>query len=319
MNNHSLEEVRIIMEQASSIVLTGHINPDGDAIGSVLALASSLEQLGKKVFVVLEPFGNKYEILPNQQLLTEKADVPSPVDLFITLDCGDLGRLDWLSDMFQEAKTTMNIDHHKSNTYFADYNHVEENASSACEVVYKIIKGFFPMDREIATNLYAGVIYDTSGFRHSTTTPFTMELAADLMGFDIPFVKIYYYFFDRRSFSEIKAMGAALDKVELCCDGNVVLTSLSQEEIASVGSNSKELDGIINYIRGAVGTKVACFFYEKGAGDVKVSFRGIKGYDVAELASKFGGGGHIKAAGCTISGTIAEAKEMVLAEIAKMI
>lgn len=319
MKNHSFEELRHIMEHASSIVLTGHINPDGDAIGAVLALASSLEQLGKKVFVLLEPFGTKYEGIPNQHLLADLADVKSPVDLFIALDCGDLGRITWLSDLFAEAKNTMNIDHHSSNTFFAEYNHVEGESSSTCEVVYKIIKGFFPMDAKIATALYAGLIYDTAGFRHSSTSVFTMEMAADLMGYDIPFVQIYADFFDRRSFTEMKAMGLALAKAEVLFDGKLSYTSMTEAEMESIGSNGKELDGIINYIRGVEGTKVACFLYEKSVGTIKVSLRGTDGYDVAALAQKFGGGGHIKAAGGTVFGTMEEAREQVLAEIAKMI
>ncbi|WP_317854195.1 bifunctional oligoribonuclease/PAP phosphatase NrnA [Chakrabartyella piscis] len=319
MKNHSFEELRTIMEQASSIVLTGHINPDGDAIGAVLALASSLEQLGKQVFVVLEPFGTKYEGIPNQHLIVEKEAVPSQVDLFIALDCGDFGRLDWLSDLFQNVKTTINIDHHSSNTYFAEYNHVEGESSSTCEVVYKLIKDFFPLDANIATALYAGLIYDTAGFRHSSTSPFTMEMAADLMGYGIPFVQIYADFFDRRSFTEMKAMGLALAKAEVLFDGKLSYTSMTEAEVQSVGSNGKELDGIINYIRGVEGTKVACFLYEKGANDIKISLRGTDGYDVAALAKKFGGGGHIKAAGGSFAGKIEEAREAVLAEIAKMI
>ncbi len=319
MKNHSFEELRHIMENASSIVLTGHTNPDGDAIGAVLALASSLEQLGKKVFVLLEPFGSKYAEIPNQNLLADLADLTSPVDLFIALDCGDLGRFTWLSDVFAEAKTTMNIDHHSSNTLFAEYNHLEGDASSTCEVVYKLIKGFFPMDGGIATALYAGLIYDTAGFRHSSTSPFTMEMAADLMRYDIPFVQIYHDFFDRRSFTEMKAMGIALAKAEVLLDGIVSYTSLTQGEMESVGSSAKELDGIINYIRGVEGTKIACFLYEKSAGEVKISLRGVDGYDVAALAGKFGGGGHIKAAGCTIMATMEEARKMIVAEMAKMV
>jgi phosphoesterase RecJ-like protein len=316
--NDSLEKIREIISQHQNIVLCGHTNPDGDAIGACLALAASLHKGGKTVQVLLEPYGKKYNMIPNSALIVEKEAVKE-AELFLALDCGDIGRLQGSENIFRGAKHTVNIDHHISNSYFGEYNYVEEEASSTSEIVFKLLKGYFPMDGEIASALYAGLIYDTGGFRHTSTTPFTMQVAGELMTYDIPFTKIYNALFDSRNFSEMKIMGRAFDKAERYFDGKVIFSSITMKDIEECKGTNKELDAIINYLKGVIDTKIACFLYEKNEMDVKASFRGNDGYDVCALAQKFGGGGHVKAAGCTIAAPIARAKEMVFAEIEKML
>lgn len=316
--NDSLEKIREIISVHQNIVLCGHTNPDGDAIGASLSLAASLYKMGKNVQVLLEPYSKKYDVIPNRNFITEK-DAVKEVDLFIALDCGDMGRLQGIEDVFHGAKYTMNIDHHASNSYFGEYNYVEENASSTSEIIFKLLQGHFPLDGSVAAGLYAGLIYDTGGFRHSSTTPFTMLAAGELMSFDIPYTKIYNALFDSRTFSEMKIMGRAFDKAESCFDGKVIFSTITMQDIEDCHGTNKELDAIINYLKGVNDTKIACFLYEKSGMDVKASFRGNDGYDVCALAQKFGGGGHVKAAGCTIVAPIAKAKEMVFAEIEKML
>lgn len=316
--NDSLEKIRELVLAHQNIVLCGHTNPDGDAIGASLALAAALHKMGKNVQVLLEQYARKYDVIPNSNLIVEKENVKD-VDLFIALDCGDLGRLQGIEDVFQRAKGTVNIDHHASNSYFGEYNYVEEDASSTSEIVFKLISGYFPIDQEIASALYAGLIYDTGGFRHSSTTPFTMQASGELMSYDIPFTKIYNALFDSRSFSEMKIMGRAFDKAESHFDGRVISSSITMKDIEECKGTNKQLDAIINYLKGVNETKIACFFYEKNEMDVKASFRGNDSYDVCALAQKFGGGGHVKAAGCTIAAPIAKAKEMVFHEIEKML
>lgn len=316
--NDSLEKIREIISAYENIVFCGHTNPDGDAIGASLSLASSLHKMGKKVQVLLEPHAKKYAVIPNHDLIVEKEAVRE-VDLFIALDCGDMGRLQGMEELFQKAKCTVNIDHHASNSYFGEYNYVEEHASSTSEIVFKLIHGNFPIDQDIASGLYAGLIYDTGGFRHSSTTPFTMQVAGELMSYDIPHTKIYNTLFDSRNFSEMKLMGRALDKAESHFDGKVICSSITMQDLADCHGTNKELDAIINYLKGVNNTKIACFLYEKNGTDVKASFRGNDGYDVCVLAQKFGGGGHVKAAGCTIQEPIAKAKEMIFAEISKVL
>ncbi len=316
--NDSLEKIREIISAHQNIVLCGHLNPDGDAIGASLALASALEKAGKQVQVLLEPYAKKYDVIPNGYLIVSKEAV-AEVELFIALDCGDMGRLKGIEDVFQRARCTMVIDHHASNSFFGEYNYVEETASSTSEIVFKLLQGYLPMDAEIAAALYAGIIYDTAGFRHTSTTPYTMQAAGELMGYGIPYNKIYKTLFDSRTFSELKLMGRALEHGESHFDGKLIYSFITMEDILECKGTNKELDAIINYLNGVNDTKIACFLYEKNEQDIKASFRGNDDCNVCALAQKFGGGGHVKAAGCTISAPLAKAKELIFAEIEKML
>lgn len=316
--NNSFDEIMEWVLSAKTIALAGHTNPDGDAIGACLAFGGALEKAGKKVQVILESYAEKYQLIPNRHLVCAAAEAEIP-ELFLSLDCGDEGRLGDAAAVFRQAAKKINIDHHESNTYFGELNYVDAQASSTSEIVFRMLENRLPITAAEAAGLYAGLIYDTGGFRHTSTSPETMRIAGVLMGYGIPFTKIYNRFFDSRSFSELKLMGRALQNAELLFGGAVVCSQITAAEIAELGGSSKELDAIINYLKGVLDTKLACFFYEKTETDVKGSFRGNEGYDVCTLAQKFGGGGHIKAAGCTISAPIAEARKMVLAEVEKML
>lgn len=316
--NDSFAEIMECILAADSIALSGHLNPDGDAIGACLALGGALEKAGKRVQVILESYADKYHLIPNGHLVCEAKDAEVPT-LFIALDCGDEGRLGDAAEIFRRAERKINIDHHESNTYFGEWNYVAADASSTSEIVFHLLEGRLSITAAEAAGLYAGLIYDTGGFRHSSTSPETMRIAGELMGYGIPFTEIYNRFFDARSFTELKLMGRALDNAELLFGGEVVCSAITTTEIEELGGSSRELDAVINYLKGVLGAKIACFFYEKTKTDVKGSFRGNDGYDVCALAQKFGGGGHVKAAGCTISAPIAQAKAMVLREVEKML
>lgn len=314
--NNRKQEILEKIAQAKTIQIAGHTNPDGDAIGACLAFGLALEKVGKNVVVLLENYAPKYDVIPGKHLVKEPT---TKADLFLALDCGDEGRLGKAAEWFHKAAFTINIDHHGSNTRYGQMNYVEGDASSTCEIVYGFLAGNYEMDEKMASALYAGLIYDTGGFRHSSTSPETMRIAGALMEKGIPFTEIYNRFFDSRSFSELKIMGQALENAELFFGGRAVCAAVTAAEIEKCRGTNKELDSIINYLNGVQGTDVACFLYEKTPTEVKASFRGKDGYDVCALAQKFGGGGHVKAAGCTIAAPIEKAKEMVLAEIEKML
>lgn len=318
--NNSFQELREIMVESERIVIGGHLNPDGDAIGACFALARSLKNMGKDVRVALEKYAPKYEVIPGKELILQEEDYGDlDVELFISLDCGDKERLGKAAELFEKAQRTINIDHHRSNQYFGQYNFVDADASSTCEIIYCILRDEMPIDQDMASALYAGIIYDTAGFRHSSTSPFTMMAAGELMTYSIPFNAIYNCFFDNRSFSEMKIMGRAFDNARQLYDGKFVYTTITTTEIAECMGTNKELDIIVNYIKGVQGAKVACFLYEKNPNEVKASFRGDDGYDVCALSEKFGGGGHVKAAGCTIHTSIEKALELVLAEVEQIL
>ncbi len=319
MNNNSIFEVRETLEQYDSVLLCGHTNPDGDAIGSVLALASSLSLAGKKVQVYLETYGKRYDTIPNKHFIVKRDEIKD-FDLFVSLDCGDTERFSSILNHFKKAKKTLNIDHHVSNPCFADVNYVLEDASSTCEIVYHILENNLPIDRDICTALYAGIIFDTGGFRHSSTTPETLRIASELLKYDIPFNDIYIQFFDTKPFSEIKITAIALQNARLMHDGAVICSTITKKELKECNSTHEEIGGIVSYIKGVEGAKIACFFYEKASeGQIKVSFRCDDGYDVAAFCQKYGGGGHVKAAGCTLKMSMEDAVKKITTEIKEIL
>lgn len=320
LNNNTLAEIRACINEKNVIAISGHQNPDGDAIGASLALAMSLKAMGKQPTVLLESYGGKYDAIAGKELVADIADYDAlQPDLFIALDCGDAERLGDATKVLERTPVSIVIDHHQNNGYFGTLNFVDVNKSSASEIVFDLLNGFMPIDKDIAAALYVGIIYDTGAFRHSSTSPATMTAAASLMEKGIPFTKLYHLFFDNRSFAELKLMGKAFENAKLHFGGSMITTTISIEEMTAAGGSHKDLDAIVNYIKGVESTQIACFLYEKENGVTKASLRAEDGYDVCALARLFGGGGHIKAAGCTISASIPEATQMILEKAEKLI
>lgn len=317
--NHTFEQIKEVLQPCQNIAIGGHQNPDGDAVGACFALAYALQKDGKNVVVVLEPFSKKYDIIAEKELLLSQENYDdSNFDAFIALDSGDKERLGQAKDIFDRTKLKINIDHHVSNTYFGEYNYVDGDASSTSEIIYRYLRDDDVINQKIAAALYAGILYDTAGFRHSSTSPATLSAAAELTTYSIPANKIYTTFFDNRTFSELKLLGRAFEKAEKYFNGNVIYTFLTQQDIQQCQGTSKEVDSVVNFIKGVEDIKIACFIYQKGEKEVKASFRCEDGYDVCKLAQNFGGGGHVKAAGCTIYSSIEQAWQDIQAKIAEL-
>ncbi len=298
--NNSIEEIVDILKNAEKIAIAGHTNPDGDAIGSCMGLALALRNMGKTADVYMESFSDTYNCIPGSETIFNSDDCHDGYDLFLAVDCGDKDRLPKkVAEMFDRVGLNANIDHHASNTYFGKLNYVVDSASSASEIVFTILRDDFEIPKNSAGALYAGIIYDTGGLRHTSTSPVTMVATAELMAKGIDFSTIYNEIFNRRSFVEAKLMGKALDRIETAQNGKIVYSFLTKEEIADCGGTAKDVGEIINYIKGVKGALAAVFVYEKGDNESKVSLRGDEPINVAEIAGSFGGGGHVRAAGYT--------------------
>lgn len=310
--NNSIDEIRKVMLNSNNIVIAGHTSPDGDAIGACLALAGSLCTLGKKVSVILDRYSEKYDVIPGKELIVYDGYENLKPDLFLSLDCGDRERLGDIAGSIFDKTYNINIDHHISNTYFGNLNYVDNDSSSTSEIIYKLIQGCMPIDKNIASGIYAGLINDTGGFRHSCTSPVTMNVAAELLTYNIPFTKIYNDLYYTHTFVEAKLMGKALENVRRLHDGKVSYTTLTLEDISNCEGTTKQLDGIVEYVKNIGGTYVGVFFYEKGKNEIKASFRSEDEVNVSEIAVSLGGGGHAKAAGCTLEMSLDEAVSTVL-------
>lgn len=302
--------------EGKKVCISGHMNPDGDCIGASLALVCILRKLNIDAHVIMEDIPDTFNYLTEgRQYVVETYDEP---DVFIALDCGDKERLGSYGKLYDQATTTINIDHHISNIGYAIYNHVVD-ASSTCEIIYDMLEGDNLLDTGICEALYTGIVYDTGAFKHCNTTRRTHEIAGILIQYDVNFTEIinrlYYY----KSYKAFKILGRAIENTEMAHQNDIIVAALSLEELIQYGCEKKDTDGIVQMLNEVTECKCAVFIIQVSDDTYKISLRSSSAIDVCEVAKAFGGGGHIKAAGCTLTGTLEEVKEQVIASIAKQL
>lgn len=310
--------IRDLLKDAKTVCLTGHIRPDGDSVGSVLGLYTYLQKNFPeiKADVYLEPPAGKMKFIVNFDKIISDYPDHEPYDLMICLDAGNLDRIGAAIKYFRDAKHTINIDHHFSNTNYADENYVEGQSSSACEVLYGFLDAN-QLNRDIAIALYTGIIYDTGVFKYRLTSPETMRIAGELMKYDVPTDEIIDESFYSRTYDENRIFGYAVMKSVLTCGGKIIYSSLSQKELEDFHVTTRDLEGIVPQLRLTRGVEVAVFAYETPDGDVKISLRSNDPFDVNEVAALFGGGGHVRASGLMMPAPMDESIQKLVAEIEK--
>ncbi len=306
------------IQKASYILVAGHVSPDGDAIGACTAMGHILDQMGKEYSILLEKIDERYNyLLGHVNVLQEIPE--KECDLFIALDCAGIDRLGEFKLAHDNAEISWNVDHHISNTVYSKYNHVDSKASSASEIVFNIYKASKTnLDPKMAEAIYTGIVYDTAAFKHSNTTPKTLAVASDLLKQSFDFSSIIQMMFYAQSLLSMQLQGAAIRNMESYYDNALIISVLSLAEIKQYSDDVEGTGGIVNVLKNVKDSKVALFLYEKSEGEVKVSMRSEDPYDICEVAKKFGGGGHKKAAGATIYGSLEEAKEKITPLLKKL-
>lgn len=301
-----------------TIGIAGHVRPDGDCTGSTLAVYNYICEYYPQVDVrlYLEQIPSIFHFMRRSEEIDSTYCDEMEFDLFISLDCGDTGRLGKAAKYFERAKHTLCIDHHVSNQAFADRNYIFPDASSTCELVYELMDKS-RITKEIAECLYTGMVHDTGVFQYSCTSAKTMNIAGDLMERGIDYPKIVDETFYIKTFAQNQILGQALLNSKLYLDGAVIATVITQEEMKKYNVAPRHLEGIVSQLRVTRGVTVALFLYENEDGSFKGSLRVNGEFNVAEIAMQFGGGGHVKAAGFTIEGTKEEVVLRVVAAIAK--
>lgn len=290
---------------AKLIGIAGHMRPDGDCAGSCLALYRYLSQAKKdaQIDFYLEEIPEKLRITKDAAKVKQSYKEGRVYDVFISLDSGSLDRLGFAEEYFKNARKTINIDHHISNTNFAQINHVVADASSTCEVLYELMDKAY-LNIAIAKALYMGIIHDTGVFKHSNTTKRTMEIAGSLIEMGVPFSEMIDETFYRKDYHQNQILGRCLLESILLLDGKCIVSTLSRKMMEFYEVESADLDGIIDQLRITKGVEVAILIYEVDFHVYKVSMRSNGAVDVRKIAVYFGGGGHIMAAGCTMHGTL---------------
>lgn len=298
-SNNSIEEIREMFNGNGSTAIFGHVNPDGDCISSCLALKHFLKTFcNRSADVYLEELPEEFNILPGaDDILVGEAK--KDYDVVFALDCADEGRVGAAGETLKKAKHVVCIDHHISNPGYGDYRYIIGGMSSCCEVLYQLM-GDEQLDKDIAICLYTGMVHDTGIFQYSNVTALTMTRAARLISFGFDFPDIIQKTYCERKYEELKASGVAIAKAELFMDGFGIWSWLDMDDMARCGAGSSDVGGIINDIRTARGTDIAVFMHESEPGVWRVSFRSKGAADVSKIAVGFGGGGHVRASGCTV-------------------
>ena len=308
-----------VLENIDSLAITGHVHPDGDCVGSCLALYNYVKLNYPKVAVdvFLEQPTDKLAFLAGFDEINSLYDTRRIYDVMVCLDSASLERIGAAKKYFERAYHTINIDHHISNTKFAEDNYVFPNSSSACEALC----GFLDrekINRDIAIALYTGIVYDTGVFKYSSTGPETMRLAGWLMEFGIPTEYIIDESFYSKTYEENRIFGYAVLNSTLCFDGKFIYSYISAAKMKEYNVSSRELEGIVSQLRLTKGVEAAAFLYELEEGKYKLSLRSKRNVDVNAIAALFGGGGHTKAAGATMNGTLDECLAALLEQVEKI-
>lgn len=302
------------IKTAECVVIAGHISPDGDAVGACYGLAAAIaDTLSITPIVLLEDYSDKFKLYDNSRFDYNGDCTTLAPDVFLAVDCADKERLGKAAEVFDRAKLTCNIDHHISNTLYAQHNYVD-NASSASEVVYRLIEGKCGITESIAAYLYMGIAFDTGGFKHSSTTAVTHNVVSKLVGL-VDTSAIHTRLFDSHSLSQARTLQRALSNMQI--DGCIAYSIITKAESDEIGTKSGDTDGIAEYLLNTDGILVSALLTERGEGEdkiTKISMRS-KGCDVNKVAASFGGGGHILAAGAGVKAPINEVAQAVVEKI----
>ncbi|AVX20718.1 phosphoesterase RecJ domain-containing protein [Carboxydocella sporoproducens DSM 16521] len=315
MKNQEIKNFLAKLQELDDFAIIGHINPDGDTIGSALALAFMLESLGKKVELWnLDPVPELYHFLPGVQRFScpQAGDWQGKNLIFV--DCSEPKRCgDEILPYYRQASTLFNIDHHISNKLFADFNLVVPERAASGEIIYELVKmSGVPLSREIATCLYVTIVTDTGSFRFPNTTASTFRIAAELKEAGADTETINHQIYEEIPPETLAVLGYAFAHFQYSPQRKVCWLVLDKQTLTRLQARDEHLEGIVNYAKAQKGVEVGILLREAEPDLVKVSFRSKKAVDVNALAQIFGGGGHQRAAGCRYRGPLTEAEQKII-------
>lgn len=304
------------LKRASRVVVACHVNPDGDALGSLLGAALGLKKIGKEVAATWSAtppeLAYGYRFLPGADLIVAPEDLPE-ADVFLALDCGAADRLgELVLPAARMAPTLINVDHHPGNDGFGHFNIVVTNASSTAELVTGLLEDAgVEMDAEIATCLYTGIVTDTGNFQYSNSTPETLRMAAHLLEFGVDKTAIAQSVYETAPFGFLQLLARVLGRAELFPEQRFVCSTVTHEDLRVTGVNVEETDKLIDLLRSTRDADVAAIFKQQHDGQFRASLRSKGTVSVGEIARKRGGGGHELAAGFTTSDVDKTIREIV--------
>lgn len=311
-----MKKIDELLDGITSVAIAGHVKPDGDCVGSTLALYNYIKNNHPdiEVCLYLEPIPNLFRFLARANEIVNDCTEEHVYDLFFALDCGDRGRLGEAIRYFDSATRTACVDHHISNQSFADDNLIVPDASSTSELIYGLLDEQ-KITKEIAECLYVGIIHDTGVFQYSCTSSKTMNIAGKLMDKGIDYPTIVDKTFFEKTFEQNQILACALLKAKRYFDDRCIASVITKEDMDTYHALPKHLEGIVAQMRSTKGVDVAILLYENADGSYKASMRTNGAVDVAAICGRHGGGGHVRAAGATLHGEPEQLLEMLLGDV----
>ena len=323
MNSNIDSIIKYIKGSNDDFIVTSHMSPDGDNIGSTLSMYYALNKLGKNVYYVLD------DSLPqNLKFLVENINILKSEEVslknynIVALDCGDKKRICLSKELIANAKKLISIDHHASNDYYGDFNYIDIDASSTSELVYNLLVEYQKVenksiiDENIATCLYTGLVTDTGNFVYSNAHPSSFDMAKELLLKGAKKQTIIQRVFQSNPYNYYKLLGEALNTLDIV-DGKISSIMITKDMLKRNVISFNDVEGISSYTRDIDGVEVGILLKEKKENEIKVSFRSKSYIDVSKIAQSFGGGGHVRASGCTIYSSIEDAKKQIVEAVLK--
>jgi phosphoesterase RecJ-like protein len=317
-----MEQILQHIKESRRILVASHAEPDGDCLGSLVALGLALSKWDKIITMLNpSPIPAVYRFLPGVERIVSQIKEATAYDMAIILDCGDIVRVGENSSIVDQIPLVVNIDHHVSNTRFGHLQLIDTGACATAEIVYRLINALeIPFDKTIATGIYLGILTDTGSFRFSNTNPAAFAISKAMIDNGVEPHLVAQRVFGTYSLGRIKLLNMALNSIEISANGKLSLMTISRSMLNATGTSTEDIDGLINYARRIEDVKVAALIHEikNGAGKFTnmnryhVSLRSDNTVDVAKIAAKFGGGGHTSAAGFKIESTLVALKEKII-------
>ena len=323
-SNASLKELAGFLKAAETILIFTHTNPDGDALGSAAALCRVLRKMGKTSWILMDEEVPEYISFMDTEFVTRDKECLKDHDVSICVDCGEYSRFPALADKFDEGKLHLCVDHHATGDGFGDHYYIDPSEAATCQLIYKLIKEMEAVvaesgetagqvaliDRQVAESIYTGINTDTGSFQYSNTTADTHAIASDLMTYGVDHTAINVKLYQTIPMTKLKIQASILQKAEFLFGGKVAVGYVTGQMLEEAGAVLDDAEGTIDMLRNIEGVEIAAFLKEKGEA-VKVSMRAKSYANVAEIVSVFGGGGHVKAAGCTLEMGMDEALDAI--------
>ena len=314
----TIDQILKCIKKSKNIVIVTHENPDGDAVGSSLAMYHALKELKKNVDIIIPEYAKCFNELPGIEEVIKESD--KVYDLAISLDAATDKLLNVWVKYFREADQRIVIDHHSTNTMFGDINYVDLSAPACAQVVYMLIKHYrWKITPEIGTCIMAGIITDTGGFQYSGVSRDTFNIAAELLDAGVNISKVYKKVFDTKTKSSFELRRIALDRMEFLEDDKIAFTYITNKDERKVNAGVGDYEGIVSEGRSIEGVEVSIFLHELKDGEFKISLRSNSYVNVSDVCIMFGGGGHIRAAGAKMTADPLVIRDKVVNEVKRQL